>query len=290
MNMQHGTAFPTLSQIRTSARHGLTRRALDGTVYYTVPSLDETERFAFIFTSRLGGVSDGCYSSLNLSATREQNAANKAENYSRAARCAGVDPATLVRVNYEHGTGIALATAEHLGDGLTHPTTLPPCDALVVRDPGVTALTLHADCVPIVVADPAQRIGAVAHAGWKGTVAGLPEKMIVKFTSEFDSDPNSLLCAIGPHIRSCCFEVGTDVADQFAAAFGPECVVHRSNEKPCVDLEAAILLQLVSCGVAPQNITLSDLCTSCEQELFYSYRRDHGQTGAMGALLAVLPE
>lgn len=277
------------TQIRSRARHGLTRREKDDVVYYTVPALDETGVFSFIFTTRLGGVSSGCFSSLNLSVSREPDAANKRQNYIRAAKCAGVDPMSLVLVNYKHGTGIACVTAANRGDGLRHQTTLPPCDAIVVRDPDVTAMTLHADCVPVIVADPIQRIGALAHAGWRGTVSGLPGMLIQTFIDQFDSDPGSLICAVGPHIKDCCFEVGEEVSDRFAEKFGPDSVVCSAAGKPHVDLEAAVLLQLVHCGVVPENITVADLCTSCEEQLFYSYRRDRGQTGAMAAMMRVLP-
>lgn len=283
-------AADLVARYRQHARHGFTLRENEGVHFCSVPSIDETGRFVYVFTTRLGGVSDGCFESLNLSVTRETNQCNKKENYQRAARSAGVAPGSLVLVNYAHGTGIESVTAANCGEGLSRETTLGPCDALVVREPGVTALTLHADCVPIVVADPTRGAGAVAHAGWKGTLGGLPEKLVRQMANDAGGSAENLLCAVGPHIRSCCFEVGDDVAEMFSDAFGPCCVVQKENGRKSVDLEAAILVQFARAGVPPGNITLADECTFCEDELYYSHRRDHGATGAMGSLLAVLPD
>lgn len=279
-----------LQRCRDAAEHGFAAHEKDGLVYFSIPKFDDTGRFRAIFTSRTGGVSPGEFSSLNLSRTRENSPSNKKENYIRAARAAGADPASLVLVNYEHGTGICLVTPENCGEGLSKPTTLPPCDAIVVSEPGVTALTLHADCVPVFLADPVLGIGAAAHAGWKGTAGRLPEKLVRKFVEEFGSRPENLLGAIGPHIRACCFEVGEEVASIFEEEFGSACVLRKDNEKPHVDLEAAILIQFAGAGLPARSVTLADRCTYCEEDLFYSHRRDRGKTGAMGSFIAVLPQ
>lgn len=275
-------------QYRAAARHGFERHSHNGVVYYTVPQLSASGRFRSIFTSRIGGVSDGDFDSLNLSVSREKNAENKKENYLRAADAAHVSPYSLVLVNYAHGTGISYATSAHSGEGLSRPTTLPECDALIVREPGVTALSLHADCVPVIAADPVLGIGATAHAGWRGTLGMLPRKLIQVFVEDLGSRPENIICAIGPHIRACSFEVGDDVAAQFDAVFGPETTVRKQGAKPHVDLEAAILMQFADSGILPENVTLADLCTYCEEHLFFSHRRDKGKTGAMGSFMQVV--
>lgn len=111
---------------------------------------------------------------------------------------------------------------------------------------------------------------------------------MVRFLStEFGSREQNILVGIGPHIQECCFEVGDDVGEAFEQEFGSEVVTKKKGEKPHVRLQRAILKQLMETGIAPSQVTVSDLCTYCEQNLFYSHRRDQGLTGAMGSFLYI---
>lgn len=197
----------------------------------------------------------------------------------------GFSPDSMVLVNYEHGDGVCVVGPQDRGKGFDVETDFPKCDALVIEEPGVTAVTLHADCVPVTIADPVRRVGAVAHAGWKGTAKRLPEKLSRRMIREFGCRTEDLLVAVGPHIRECCFEVGRDVSDIFSTEFGPEVIVE--GDRPHVRLERAILIQLMEAGIKPEQVTLSGLCTHCREDLFYSHRRDHGSTGAMGSFLYI---
>lgn len=275
-----------LSQYEQSVQRGFLVRRTGELVYWTVSSIDACGWYRHGFMSRLGGVSDGPYTSLNLSMTREENADHKKENYRRAAQALGVDPETLVLVNYEHGDGVACIDSSDAGKGFSRPTDLPKCDGLLVTGPDVTAVTLHADCVPLFFADTATPRGAVCHAGWKGTARRLPQKLVQRLQDE-GSRLEDLVVGIGPHIRSCCFEVGQEVADVFRSEFGPEVVEREEGEKAFVSLERALLLQLAEAGLQPEQITADASCTHCRPDLFYSHRRDHGLTGAMGAFFAI---
>lgn len=252
----------------------------------TVPAIDACGHFRHGFTTRTGGVSPHAYSSLNLSMTREADEDNKRENYRRAARTLGLDPESMVLVNYEHGDGIAKIRPQDAGKGFFISTDLPKCDALVVDAPGVTAVTLHADCVPVFVVDRTGSRGGVCHAGWKGTARRLPQKLAA-YLIRAGSRPQDLLAGIGPHIRSCCFEVGPEVAEIFAKEFTSDVISRIRGEKSFVSLENAILEQLTDAGLTREQITCAAACTSCREDLFYSHRRDHGHTGAMGAFLAI---
>lgn len=257
-----------------------------GVVWFDVPAISGSGRFVCAFTSRLGGVSPAPWDSLNLSRTREPSPANKRENFRRAAGAVGVDPASMALVNYEHGDGIVRLTARDAGKGFSREIDYPHCDALIAMEPGVTAVTLHADCVPVFVADPGRGRIAACHAGWKGTAKRLPGKLVAEFVS-MGSAARDMLVAIGPHIRTCCFEVGDEIAEIFEREFGADTVDRCSYPKPHVSLERAILRQFAEAGIGPEQVSLSGDCTHCLQDLYYSHRRDRGATGAMGSFVAV---
>ncbi len=252
----------------------------------TIPAFTRNGFTKHCFTTRVGGVSPGVYESLNLSKTREENEANKRENYRRVCEALGVPFASMALVNYSHGDGIHIARAADAGQGIF---TEPPydfCDGMITDTREVTAVTLHADCVPLFFADPRNNVAGVAHAGWKGVYGLLPEKMIAAFAQNFGSEPSEVLVGIGPHIMDCCFEVKSDVATPFAERFGDETIKERGGSL-FVDMQAAILLQLERAGALEQNITVANMCTYCNSELFYSHRRDDGHTGAMGSFITV---
>jgi copper oxidase (laccase) domain-containing protein len=125
----------------------------------------------------------------------------------------------------------------------------------------------------------------VAHAGWRGVYGGLPKKIADAFADTFRSKREDIITAIGPHIMSCCFEVGEEVASLFENKFGTF-TVEKKDGRLLADMQAAILVQFMDAGIPPQNCTCADLCTSCLPDLFYSHRRDKGETGAMASLIA----
>ena len=153
-------------------------------------------------------------------------------------------------------------------------------DALVTNTPGIWIGVRTADCVPILLADPDQRVIAAVHAGWRGTVDGILTKTIEKMTVEFGSDPAHIVAAIGPCIARCCFEVGQEVSDRFRALF-PEQTDLRN-----IDLVEANRRQLHGAGV--MHIDADALCTKCGVDQFHSYRRDKEQSGRMVAAIRLL--
>ncbi|MEI6101480.1 MAG: peptidoglycan editing factor PgeF [Eubacteriales bacterium] len=284
------------SKYSSSLKHGFIKRQIGGVVYFTIPSFDNHPKYpgnteypevVAGFTSRIGGVSEGIYESLNFSMGREGNLANIQENFRRAAGAMGLDAQTIVLDNYEHGTAIYHATPLDCGKGIFRETDLPMCDALVITEPGITAVTMHADCVPLFFLDPKLKIACVAHAGWRGVYGMLPQKIVQAFVSEYGSKEEDIITAIGPHILSCCFEVGEEVASLFENRFGTF-TVQKQGERLHADMQAAILVQFMEAGILPGNCTCADLCTSCLPDLFYSHRRDKGETGAMASLIAFL--
>ena len=278
-----------LEEYSSAVRCGFEKRQRGGVVYFTIPSFDQCGCAIAGFTSRIGGVSEGCYQSLNFSLKREGSISNLRENFRRAAGALGVAAESLVLDNYAHSDGIYHATKEDCGKGLLRETDLPPCDALIVSEPGVTAVALHADCIPVFFLDPAKKIACVAHAGWRGVYQRLPQKIAETFINHYGCKKENISAAIGPHIMKDAFEVGEDVSKLFEERFGAVTVL-RKEGRMYADMQTAILTQFMDAGLKPQNITCANLCTYSLPELFYSHRRDKGMTGAMASMIALKPE
>jgi polyphenol oxidase len=152
-------------------------------------------------------------------------------------------------------------------------------DALVAAEPSRSIGVRTADCVPILLLDERRHAVAAVHAGWRGTAASIAIRTVEKLRADFGSDPADLHTAIGPCIRACCYEVSPEVADRFAT--WPESVHRPKNAKPHVDLARANTAQLIAAGLAPTHIYDSNLCTSCQLEHFFSFRREPYNPGRM---------
>ncbi len=267
-------------------KHGFVQTDKNGATVLQIPSFLEYGFIRHCFTTRIGGVSPGAYASLNLSKTREENEQNKEENYRRVCGALDVPYESLTLVNYEHGNGVHCAAPEDAGTGVVKEQTFPHCDALLTNASGVTAVTLHADCVPIFMADTKSRAVGVGHAGWKGVCAGIAREMIRKMGVQYGSAPEDIVVGIGPHIGPCCFEVQEDVAAKFREPYHAE---EEKGGKLYVSLQKVLLLQLLDAGIKESSITCANLCTHCREDLFYSHRRDAGNTGAMGSFISPNP-
>jgi len=149
-------------------------------------------------------------------------------------------------------------------------------DALLTSEPDHWVGVRTADCVPILLADPAHRVVAAVHAGWRGTVSSIVTKTVDRMTREFQTDPAQLLAAIGPAIGVCCFEVGADVARQF------------HSDSRTIDLPEVNRRQLEAAGVAPSRIDVMPLCTVCSgPKQFHSFRRDKELSGRMVSAICI---
>jgi len=149
-------------------------------------------------------------------------------------------------------------------------------DALITSEAGNWIGIRTADCVPILIADPENRVAAAIHAGWRGTVASIVRHAVEKMTQDFRTDPGRLLVAIGPAIGPCCFEVGPEVAQQF-----------YSNART-IDLATANSQRLIDAGVALEHIEVMRLCTVCSGPgQFHSFRRDKEQSGRMVSAICI---
>ncbi len=235
-------------------------------------SVIPSEGFTHGFPERGGGVSTGLRASLNLGVRWGDDRENVETNRRRLAEHAGYDPAQLQIMRHVHGTAVwtvGQPVPEHA-----------EFDGLVCAEVGPVLGAFAADCIPLVFAEPEARLCGAAHAGWRGTVAGVAGNVIARMI-ELGGRAEAIRVALGPSIGPCCFEVGPEVVAEFRAAFGdlPGMVV-AGPHKDHIDLRVAMRAALERDGVAPDAIDDRPPCTRCEAERFFSYRRD-GKAGGM---------
>ena len=235
------------------------------------------------FTTRLGGVSSGVLSSLNLGMHRGDSPENVAENYRILGQAIGFDPENLVLTRQTH-SDIVRVVDRSCCRGLDH-REYPECDALVTRDPGTALVVFTADCTPILLQAPVTGAVGAAHGGWRGTAAGIAAKTAEAMCREFGAKPENIRAAIGPNIGPCCFETDADVPNAMLAAFGPEAEqwIRQSGNKYYVNLKEINALALRRVGVT--QIEISAACTMCRPDVFWSHRVTRGQRGAQGAII-----
>jgi polyphenol oxidase len=226
------------------------------------------------FTTREGGCSLGPYRSLNLSSAVGDDPGRVEENWERLRRATGL---AFARVRQVHGCRVVEAGAG------TSP--VEEADAVTTATPGIAACVSVADCVPILLADP--RSGAVAaiHAGWRGTLDRAAREGVRALIERHGARPSDLLAAIGPSIGPCCFEVARDLAVRFCDEVGPAAGNPRGNGSRA-DLWLANERILREAGLSRRRIEVLGRCTSCEEDLFFSHRREQGRTGRHVAFVA----
>ena len=234
------------------------------------------------FTTRPGGVSTGYLSSLNLGIHRGDTPENVRENYRLLGQAMGFAPDRLVLTRQIHSDIVYVATEKDTG---IFREDMPPCDALITCTPGVGLAVFTADCVPVLLWDPETGAVGAAHAGWRGTAAGIAGKTALKMVSEFGCKPENIRSAIGPHIGKCCFQTDFDVPDAMKKAYGSRAreAITQKGEKYYVDLTKLNWFSLQDAGV--REIDESTLCTACDPELFWSHRKVGGNRGSQAGII-----
>lgn len=255
--------------------------------YYTVPIFEETGLVRHGFTTRMGGVSGGYYSSMNLCYNCDDDKENVSANFKLAANSMGMNYDRLVLSKQVHETEIAEITAADCGNGILYENKFRSADGLITAEHGIGLITLYADCVPLIFLDKKQGIIATSHSGWKGTVGRIAEKTVRKMTDKYNSKCEDILCAVGPSIQECHFEVGDDVAERFINEFGADTAVKYGNRYH-VNMQRAILKQLAENGIKDENTAVSGMCTYCMSDTFFSHRKTGGKRGNFGAFIELI--
>ena len=236
------------------------------------------------FTTRMGGVSTGIFDSLNLSQNRGDPTENVVENFRRIGEVLGFTPNDVVNARQIHSDIVVRVGSENRGK-LAVAGASPECDALITNEPGLALYVSTADCTPILLHDPVTGAVGAAHAGWRGTASAIAAKTVEAMVVHFGCDPKDIHASIGPNAGICHFETDADVPNAMLEAFGDEVesFIQPKGNKYYVNLKEINALILRRAGV--QNITISDHCTMCQPDLFWSHRITKGQRGAQGGII-----
>jgi len=251
---------------------------INGLRYYQFESLPVSRVLHGVFT-RLGGVSQGPFASLNLGITVGDDRTAVMENRERFYAAVRVDPSTAVRTIQVHGSRVAAV-------GPTDVAVMQAAtDGLVTATPNLPLVMAFADCTPIMLYDPKRQVVGIVHAGWRGTVAGVGQAAIQQMQDAFGCHPADIRAAIGPSIGPCCYEVGADVVDAVVKVFGRTDALFQTGkrDRPHLNQWAANELALRQAGVT--QIEQAETCTACHVDEFYSHRAQAGRTGRFGAII-----
>lgn len=261
--------------------------------YLTFPLLEQTGLVRHLFSTRIGGVSEGIYSSMNLSYTRGDRKEAVDENFRRIAGVLGCKVEDIVCSDQTHTTNLRVVGREDGGKGIVIPKDYKDVDGLLTDEPGMVLATFYADCVPLYFVDTKNRAVALAHSGWRGTVARMGRCVIEKMQEFYGTKAEDVVAAIGPSICQDCYEVSEDVAEAFLAEFHKpgqrqEILISKGNGKYQLDLWRANEIILTEAGVPREQIQVTDLCTCHNSEYLFSHRASQGKRGNLGAFIGLL--
>ena len=257
------------------------KQVSDGLVRYRFESLNAEGLVHAVFT-RLGGVSRGPFSMLNVGNSVGDDEAAVAENHARIYAALGLDVSQVTSAHQVHGNHIVIVTAGDAG------RVFPATDGLVTNAPGVALLLRFADCQPILLYDPANRALGLLHAGWRGVAQGMAHRAVETMQAAFGTDSRALIAGLGPAIGPCCYLVGDEVASAMGYAL-PDWrqVMRREGDLWRFDLPGANAQQLAAAGV--QHIEQATMCSACHRDKFYSHRGDNGHTGRFAVIAYLEP-
>lgn len=241
------------------------------------------------FTTRYGGVSTGHLSSMNIGIHRGDELSNVAKNYELLGNVIGFDIDDVVASKQIHSDIVYQVTAADRGGCLTEGAS-PVCDALITNVAGIALNVFTADCTPILYHDPVTGAVGAAHAGWRGTAAGIAAKTVQAMVDAYGCKPENIRAAIGPHIGQCCFETDKDVPDAMVDALGDEALsyITKKGDKYYLDLTQINSAFLRRAGVS--HIESCPDCTACQPDHFWSYRRVGVNRGSQGAIIVCQKE
>lgn len=262
----------------------------DDILYFTFNGLENTGIVKHCFSSRLGGVSKGHLSTMNLSYTRGDEKECVDENYRRIAKVLGCKIEDIVCSDQTHTTNVKKVTADDKGKGIVKPRDYKDIDGLITNEPGIALATFYADCVPLYIVDPVHHAIGLSHSGWRGTVKRMGAVTLKKMKEEYGTKPEDVYAAIGPSICQDCYEVSKDVADEFREAFlaqrdEDKLLYQKSEEKFQLNLWYANYCVFREAGVPEKNIEVTDVCTCCNPDILFSHRASKGMRGNLGAFL-----
>lgn len=257
-------------------------------VYYTFDNFDKIGGIRHCFSTRVGGVSKGFYSEMNLTFYKGDNYDDVLQNFSLIADAVGFSCEDMVFSDQVHGIKVICVGADDKGKGFSRESDIKKADGLVTNTKNLVLTTFYADCVPLFFYDPLKRVTALSHAGWKGTLNKIGAVTVDIMNRNFGCDPRDIAAGIGPSIGKCCFETDYDVASEFLnfTEYTNYIDHDKISGKYYIDLKAINRYILLDSGV--ENIECSELCTKCNSDIFYSHRICGNKRGSMAAFMQII--
>ena len=261
----------------------------NGVVYLTFPIL---EQFGVKhgFSTRLGGVSEGMFSSMNLSFQRGDDREKVEEYYKRICNVINMNHKNVVLSNQVHDTKIKLVTKEDAGKGMIKESDIIGIDGLITQEKDIPLVTFYADCVPLFFYDPVKEVIAAAHSGWRGTKEKIGKKVVETMEEEISCKKEDIVAVIGPSICQDCYEVSEDVVLEFQEVFKEETslfVKAKENGKYNLDLWKVNSMILKEAGILEKHMSLPNLCTCCNPKLLFSHRASKGKRGNLAGFISL---
>ena len=261
------------------------------TPYLEYPLFQETGIVTSAFSTRLGGVSEGYYSSLNLSFDRGDDPARVLENFKRIGASMGVAVEDMVLSKQTHTTNVRVVTKEDKGKGVMRERNYTDVDGMITNVPGICLVTSYADCVPLYFVDPVKKAIGLSHSGWRGTVGKIGKNTVQLMQENFGSKPEDLLAAVGPSVCMDCYEVSEDVIEQFKEEikkkYWEDLFYKKENGKYQLNLWKANELIFLESGILPEHMAITNVCTHCNSKILYSHRTMGNNRGNLCAFLAL---
>lgn len=241
------------------------------------------------FTTKVGEFSNGKYDSLNLGINTLDSQIDILKNYNYLCENLKLNFENLIMSNQIHGDKLELIKEKYVNSDPVFNSIFKDTDGFFTDIPGVVIVTHYADCVPVYIVDTKKKIVGICHSGWKGTVKKISRKMVLKYCEEYNSSIEDLEVWIGPHIGTKYFVVNEDVKFIFETEFqnGSDFITEGIESEIHIDLGLCIERDLLSMGIKPNKIIREDFCSYRDEELFFSYRRDDGNTGRMAAIITI---
>lgn len=242
------------------------------------PYLLRSQSLLACFTTRYGGTSHAPYSSNNLAFHVGDNRESVLQNHDLLAESLGYTRSRLIHMRQIHSDQIVIIDETH------HFDTPPECDALITNGTNIPLMVMSADCTPILIYDKHNRAIGAVHAGRAGALNEILPKTLRAMAKEYGTTADDVVVLLGPSIHGCCYEINEKIADEvFVKGYADS--LHKEDKRVFLDVNTILLNQLETLGIKKENIEISDACTSCNNETYFSYRADAQQTGRIAGII-----
>lgn len=262
----------------------------DNVPYISYRALADIKWLKNGFSTRLGGVSEGVLSTMNLGFGRNDLPENVVKNHEIIANAIGFNPENIVASKQTHTTNVKIVSKKDCGKGIYRERDYDDVDGMITNEKGIVLATYFADCVPLYMVDTKNKAIGLSHSGWRGTVGKIGKVTLDLMKETYGTNPKDVIACIGPSICRDCYEVSEDVATEFEAAFKgreKDILINKGNGKYQLDLWECNYIIFKECGIYEENIHMPDICTCHNMEMMFSHRATQGRRGNLAAFLSI---